>query len=130
MANSPNRGVQITIDVKPSFEEVGNRFSKVNLTRALQLMIDKFAFSVERHAKQEVPVDTGRLRSSISTDIGNLRAKVAPHTDYAVFVHEGTKHMKGRPFMALGESQAESELFGSRSALEIEIAKELNIQLR
>lgn len=125
-----DKGVAINIKITPSFEEIGKKFDKVNLTRAIQNVIDRFAFTVERKAKQEVPVDTGRLRSSITTDIGNLRARVAPHTDYAVFVHEGTRYMKGRPFMALGESMAETEIFGNRNQFELEIGKELDIELR
>lgn len=125
-----DKGVSVVIKITPSFEEIGNKFQKVNLERAIQNVIEKFAFSTERHAKKETPVDTGRLRASIMTDIGNLRARVAPHTDYAVFVHEGTRSIKGRPFMALGESQAESEIFGSRNQFELEIGRELDIELR
>lgn len=49
---------------------------------------------VEATAKQLVPVDTGRLRSSITTELvtdrGELAVQIGPHVDYARFVHDGT----------------------------------------
>jgi hypothetical protein len=58
--------------------------------RELQRALTKSAFEVERRSKQESPVRTTRLRSSISTDIQPLRAIIAPHVKYAFYVHEGT----------------------------------------
>lgn len=52
------------------------------------------AIRVESRAKQLCPVDTGRLRSSITWRIvfglGGLNAVVGTNVAYAVFVHEGT----------------------------------------
>jgi len=61
---------------------------------------------IEAESKKVTPVDRGRLRASIRADIGRLQAIVAPHTEYAVFVHEGTSRMKGRPFMKQGTDKA------------------------
>ncbi len=66
---------------------------------ALRNVIYKVTLLVERSAKQNTPVDTGRLRSSISTDIRPMSAKVETHTNYALYVHEGTRFISGRPFM-------------------------------
>ena len=69
---------------------------------------------VERFAKQGAPVDTGRLRASIGGGtfkggsygkgegviFTDIEASIRPTVNYAVFVHEGTRYMTGRPFMS------------------------------
>jgi HK97 gp10 family phage protein len=58
---------------------------------------------VETKAKQRCPVDTGRLRSSISSqlDIGEGVPAVVIGTDveYAIYVELGTSRMAARPFL-------------------------------
>jgi HK97 gp10 family phage protein len=46
-----------------------------------------------------VPVRTGLLRQSIRPVITDLKSTIAPHTHYAIYVHEGTYKMKARPFL-------------------------------
>lgn len=63
----------------------------------------KSAFEVERRAKILSPVDTGRLRASIATSLGimnkGITSIVSTNVFYAIYVHEGTRRMKKRPFM-------------------------------
>ena len=63
----------------------------------------KSAFEVERRAKILSPVDTGRLRASIATSLGivnkGITSIVSTNVFYAIYVHEGTRRMRGRPFM-------------------------------
>lgn len=60
---------------------------------AARALLD-LARQVERQAKLNVPVDTGRLRgairSSMTTEAGKPVALVRAETNYAIFVHEGT----------------------------------------
>ena len=44
-------------------------------------------------------VDTGRLRNSITHTIQGNHAIVGTNVEYAVYVHEGTYKMKGRPYL-------------------------------
>lgn len=61
--------------------------------------------TVEGVAKGNTPVDTGRLRSSLTTALFEvpyspyLACRVGTDVDYATYVHEGTKFMSGRPFL-------------------------------
>ena len=80
------------------------------INSALKRVIRKSALLVERHAKMRSPVDTGRLRSSIRTMINELTATVNPTVDYAIFVHDGTSRMKGRPFMKWGVEDAKDKI--------------------
>lgn len=61
---------------------------------------------IETAAKGHCPVDTGRLRSSIThrveADGGEIVGVVGTSVEYAIYVHEGTRYMAGRPFLVDG----------------------------
>lgn len=63
---------------------------------------------VESRAKQNLAnsprrIDTGRLRSSITTVLvragGNIAVQVGTNVEYARFVHDGTRYMAANPFL-------------------------------
>lgn len=89
--------LSITID-SGKFEKF-LKDSPLKLQQAIQNVIYKASLLVERGAKIKAPVDTGRLRSSISTDIQPMSATIQPNVNYAIYVHEGTRFITGRPFM-------------------------------
>ena len=103
---------RIQATITPKLSAIGKAFKGFNIGSSLQKQIERYAFAIEAGAKTTAPVLTGRLRASIMTDIGDLRAKVAPHVDYAGFVHEGTRFIAPRPFMIWGREQADSRGFG------------------
>jgi HK97 gp10 family phage protein len=70
-----------------------------HVRKAFGIAMQKSALLVEADAKRRTPVDTGRLRASIYTKIGLVRSTVQPKTNYALYVHEGTRHMRPRPYM-------------------------------
>lgn len=80
------------------------------MNKSLTDGLRKAALLVERYSKQVTPVDTGRLRASIFTDIQPLIATIQPKTDYAIYVHEGTRYITGRPFMKQGVEMAKDEI--------------------
>ena len=54
----------------------------------------------EGYAKGECPVDTGRLRDSITHQLeGYDSVIVGTNVEYGIYVHEGTHRMAGRPFL-------------------------------
>lgn len=61
------------------------------------------AIQVEASAKRLCPVDTNRLRSSIthrlSKDSRGLAADVGSNVEYAVFVELGTSRARAQPFL-------------------------------
>jgi HK97 gp10 family phage protein len=68
-------------------------------------VVRKAAYDVQRGAQQRSPVDTGNLRSSISTDIkggggGSVTAEVGPTADYGIYVELGTSKMAPQPYLA------------------------------
>lgn len=84
------------------------------IATALREASAKSAFLIEGRAKKLSPVDTGRLRSSIQTSLGvidgGLGSIVKTNVDYAIYVHEGTRRMAGRPFMKQAADQSELEI--------------------
>jgi len=82
--------------------QVSMKGKQGRIGRATQSAIQKAGFLVERHSKQRAPVDTGRLRSSIRSRAFLFTATIRPNVNYAQFVHDGTRFMRGRPFMKQG----------------------------
>lgn len=115
----------ITIEVK-GLDELVRKFGDLpnDLMKEISDAMRKSAFLVEAKAKPLTPVDTGRLRASIRPDyIRPLEAAIAPHTEYAIYVHEGTRYMKARPFMKWGVKAAEGDI---KKVFEEAISKVLN----
>lgn len=69
------------------------------MTRNLNMAIKQAIFSIGRESRKRTPVDTGRLRSSTYERFSSLRGEVGTNTEYDVFVHEGTRFMRGRPYL-------------------------------
>ena len=107
-----NSAIEFKVSVKPDVGAIVRAFSGKNLTSFLKAQVNRTAAMVERYAKQLTPVKTGRLRASINfTPVSiMLQSIVSTKTDYAIFVHEGTKYMRGRPFMKYGAMFAQVNL--------------------
>jgi HK97 gp10 family phage protein len=116
----------INVTVKPSFEEIGKAMSSVDIKSFLRGEINKIALLVERYGKQLAPVGTpestgikgykgGRLRASIHTKpamLSSLEAVVKTGVHYAIYVHEGTRYMRARPFLRKGTEFARRRYTG------------------
>lgn len=68
---------------------------------AVRQAVAETALLLETDAKQFAPVDTGRLRASIHTEVSSdgLSATVEAGVDYAVFLEFGTRYIQPRPFL-------------------------------
>jgi HK97 gp10 family phage protein len=63
--------------------------------------IHRAGFDIEARAKAKVPVLTGTLRRSITTQLENdgMTAVVGPSVEYGIYVEFGTRRMGARPYM-------------------------------
>ena len=109
------------------------RASPTIMRKNLQKGLNKSILYVGRRAAINAPVDTGRLRASIMggtfkakgslpegsyrtnigvglASMGILTASVGPTVNYAVWVHDGTKYMRARPFLQQGVDESEPHI--------------------
>ncbi len=121
---------QVNIAIKPSAEAIQRAYGNAGISAFLAREIERVTFKIMRFAKQVTPVDTGRLRASIGggafkggsfpmgtgVSVTNLEGIVSTNVAYALPVHEGTRFMRGRPFMEQGVQFAQHNLDGDIAA--------------
>ena len=63
--------------------------------------------TAERYAKLDCPVDTGRLRNSIThvEDENEQAVYIGTNVEYAPFIELGTSRMRARPFLEPAATQ-------------------------
>ena len=70
----------------------------------IEKAIQKACFLVEKAAKRYAPVDTGRLRASIRTEVERIakdvvEGKIGTNVDYATYVALGTSRQSPQPYL-------------------------------
>jgi len=94
-------------EITVRLEGIGDLIRKVRsyqvITKeAIRIALVRGALKVELAAKEMCPVDTGRLRGSITTDkryIQKFLVRIGTNVDYAIYVELGTKKMDARPYL-------------------------------
>lgn len=71
------------------------------IDRALVTALEEVGLVAEGYAKRACPVDTGRLRNSIThiVDEGTRHVVIGTNVEYAPYVELGTRHRKPQPFL-------------------------------
>lgn len=71
------------------------------LPEQIEQALIAIGLTAESYAKQDCPVDTGRLRNSITNAIRSDEESVyiGSNVEYAAFVELGTSRMKARPYL-------------------------------
>ena len=69
--------------------------------RKMQKALNKKAIRIVREAQKNSPVDTGRLRSSITFEEmdNGIGVRVGTNVQYAQFQEFGTENMPAQPFL-------------------------------
>lgn len=65
----------------------------------IETALEKVGLMAERNAKIACPVDTGRLRNSISHTHDKNTAYVGTNVEYAPYVEMGTTNTKAQPYL-------------------------------
>ena len=81
----------ITIQIRGLEQVVGNMDYGVLVEEPLRRFLLRSALTVESHAKENAPVDTGRLRASIASRVEQTQATISPSVFYAPYVEFGTR---------------------------------------
>lgn len=66
---------------------------------AIAKILEEFGLLAERNAKLYCPVDTGRLRNSISHATDGDTMYVGTNVEYAAYVEMGTSRQKAQPYL-------------------------------
>jgi len=77
-------------------EKLVKALSKETIRQPLEAGIKKATLLLDKLVRQSTPVDTGRLRSSIHSEVQPLYGKVGTIVQYAPFVEYGTRKMEAR----------------------------------
>lgn len=67
--------IKVTVDVSDF------NLEDADVNEAIQREIESTAYKIERQAKINAPIDTGNLRRTITTDIGDLEADVGTNCE-------------------------------------------------
>lgn len=65
----------------------------------IETALEKVGLTAERNAKLACPVDTGRLRNSITHTHDKNTAYVGTNVEYAPYVEMGTVNTKAQPYL-------------------------------
>jgi HK97 gp10 family phage protein len=88
-------GVRIATDNRDAVESA--------ISSAIAASLEEIGSVAEGYAKRECPVDTGRLRNSIThqVEVGNLSGKayIGTNVEYAEYVELGTFRQKAQPYL-------------------------------
>ena len=66
------------------------------MEKAIGRGLEAIGLTAEGHAKKETPVDTGRLRNSISHAVEGRAAYIGTNVEYAPYVELGAKGRDGK----------------------------------
>ena len=87
--------MKINITLSGDLDGVAER-----VTENLNSIVLAAAERVAEAAREACPVDTGKLRNSISVSAEGNSAVVSANTDYAAYVEFGTSKQSPQPFLA------------------------------
>ena len=66
---------------------------------AITKALEEIGLTAEGYAKKKCPVDTGRLRNSISHAAKEQTIYIGTNVEYAVYVEMGTVNTKPQPYL-------------------------------
>lgn len=88
--------IKITSDAEKILKKFNNT---ATVEKDVSKLIKNTLHNIERDAKQKCPVDTGRLRGSITTNIiSTYSGEVGTNVEYAEYVEYGTRYQSAQPY--------------------------------
>ena len=79
------------------------------LDKAIERGLEAIGLAAEGHAKKETPVDTGRLRNSISHAVEDKSAYIGTSVEYAPYVELGARGRDGKHMLQRSATQHTAE---------------------
>ena len=79
------------------------------LEKGIKNGLEAIGLTAETYAKQETPVDTGRLRNSISHTVDGEAAYIGTNVEYAPYVELGTSRAKAHHMLQKAATEHSAE---------------------
>ena len=79
------------------------------MEKAIERGLEAIGLTAEGHAKKETPVDTGRLRNSISHAVEDKSAYIGTNVEYAPYVELGARGRQGKHMLQRAATEHASE---------------------
>ena len=79
------------------------------LERAKKRGLEAIGLTAEGHAKKETPVDTGRLRNSVSHTADDEAAYIGTNVEYAPYVELGARGRDGKHMLQRAATEHSDE---------------------
>lgn len=88
------------IKISSDAEKILREFNFIEtVEKDVSKLIKNTLHNIERDAKKSCPVDTGRLRGSITTNIiSTYSGEVGTNVEYAGWVEYGTRYQSAQPY--------------------------------
>ena len=93
-------GVSVDVNITDN-----SGFFKNALPEQIAKALEAIGLTAEGYAKDECPVDTGRLRNSISHAVDDNAAYIGTNVEYGPNVELGTSRQKPHPFLRPAASE-------------------------
>ena len=93
-SSSGGGGFRVDVDISDFTEEISE-----GIKAAIHRALVRIGLVAEGYAKRLCPVDTGRLRNSITFYTDDDTVTIGTNVEYAQFVEEGTSRQKAQPYL-------------------------------
>jgi HK97 gp10 family phage protein len=99
------------VSIKIEVEQDNAKIIEDALFTAFYKGLESVGLAAEGYAKLKCPVDTGRLRNSITHQIrkDEKAVYIGTNVEYAPYVEEGTSRQKAKPFLKPAATQHADE---------------------
>ena len=79
------------------------------LEKAIEQGLEAIGLAAEGHAKKETPIDTGRLRNSISHAVDDKVAYIGTNVEYAPYIELGSRGRDGKHMLQRAATEHTAE---------------------
>ena len=92
--------MKLEIKITSDAEKLLRKFNNTDtVEKDVSKLVKDTLYNIEKDAKRDCPVDTGRLRGSITTNIiSTYSGETGTNVEYADYVNSGTRYQQAQPY--------------------------------
>ena len=92
--------MKLEIKITSDAEKLLRKFNNTDtVEKDVSKLVKDTLYNIEKDAKRSCPVDTGRLRGSITTNIiSTYSGECGTNVEYAEYVEYGTRYQSAQPY--------------------------------